>query len=167
MPGLAPAWFWRPWPSPRNLPGLRLSPQTPPASGWSLPSTNSPWSQAVFALALLHGIPWGSGALQGHMWSLVLWLVVSHLHFSVEGDHFVNLPPQGTRSCHGRKPCLWEQHSQQQARVSGFQAWRKMGEETKGLDRENLQPPETAFCLWPRGLQLRPQEIFPAVRWGP
>lgn len=33
--------------------------------------------------------------------------VVSHLHFSVEGDHFVNLPPQGTRSCHGRKPCLW------------------------------------------------------------
>lgn len=167
MPGLVPAWVWTPLPSPRTLPGLSLSPQSPPASGRPLPSTDSPWSQAAFALALLQGTHLGRGSLQGHVWPCGLWLVASHLCFSVEGEHFANLPPQGAELCCGQKPCLGEQHSQQQACVSGFQAWRKRRKETKGLDGENSQPPEAAFWLWQEVWRLDPKKSFPVVRWGP
>lgn len=166
MPGLAPAWSCGPLPLPRTLPSLRLFPQSPPASRGLLPSTDSPWSQAAFALALLQGTPWGRGALQGHIQPPVLPLVASHLHFSVEGDHLANLPQQGAGLPCVRKPCRGEQHSQQQAGVSDFQSWGKRRGEPKAWWDRTHSPPEAAFWLqevW----RLDPKKSFPAVRRGP
>lgn len=167
MPGLAPACSRGPLPSPRTLPGLRLFPRSPPASRGLLPGTDSPWCQAAFAPALLQGTPSGRGALQGHIRAPVLPLVASHLHFFVEGDRLAHLLQQGAGFRCVWKPCCGEQHSQQQAWVSDFQAWGEAGREQRPGRRVH-SPPEAACWLWQEVLEVRPpRRAFRQCDGGP
>lgn len=131
VPGLIPVQFWETLSLLGGLPDFRLSPQSAPAFGGSLPCTLSPGSQAVFVPMLLRG----GDVLWGHRWLPGLWLVAPQLHSLAEGDRLADLPLQEARPCRVQELCLGEQHGQQQTGVSDVQAWKVGGLEQRWLEQ--------------------------------